>query len=54
VRSHFEDTIENEGTALEETVAPVPAIIFDDMVCFGLDPEIESDEEKSSDPSANG
>ena len=36
-------SIEYEGSTLEKAVAPVPAVVFDDMVCLGLDPEIEHD-----------
>lgn len=34
VRRELKDTVEDEVTPLEETVAPVPTVIFDDVVSF--------------------
>ena len=50
VGREFEDTVEHEGTALEEDIAPVPAIVLDDVVRLGLDPEVERDESDAADP----
>lgn len=44
VGSKLEDTIKDQCTTLEEDVAPIPSIIFDDIVSFSFDPQIESDE----------
>ena len=33
--------VKDKCAALEETVAPVPAIVLNDMMRLGLDPEIE-------------
>jgi hypothetical protein len=43
MRSELKHAVEYERTTLEKAVAPVPAIVFDDMVCLRLDPEIERD-----------
>ena len=52
MRRKLEDAIEDEGSTLEEYIAPVPAVIFDDMVSFSLDPEVEGNESYSADPSS--
>lgn len=52
MRGQLKDTIEYEGTSLEEDVAPVPAVILDDVVGLRLHPQIEPDERKSADPSS--
>lgn len=43
VRRQLKDTIKYESAALEEDVAPVPPIVFYDIVRLRFDPEIESD-----------
>src|SRR5258708_33073235 len=53
VWSHLEDTVEDETTADEEAVAPVPAIVLDDVVGLGLDPPVERDEGETRDPSCD-
>ena len=40
----FEDAIEYQRAALEEYIAPIPTIIFDDVVGFRFDPKIEPNE----------
>lgn len=60
MRGHFEYTIEDEGsvkraagnetTTLKEHVAPVPAVVFHDVVGFSLDPEVERDQGEADDP----
>jgi hypothetical protein len=50
MRSKLKDTIEDKIAPLEETVTPVPAIVLDDVVGFGLDPEIEANQSDSSQP----
>lgn len=51
MRSHFEDAVKDQRTALEEAVTPVPPIVLNDVVCFLLDPDIERDESDTGDPS---
>lgn len=53
VGRHFEYPVKDEGAALEKDVSPVPAVIFDDVVGFGLDPEVKCDENDSTDPAQN-
>ena len=48
--SQLKDTIEDKVASLEETVAPVPPIVLDDVVSLGLDPEIEANQCNSSQP----
>ena len=50
VGREFEDAVEHEGTALEEDVAPVPAIVLDDVVSLCLNPDVERDEDESAEP----
>ena len=50
MRREFEDTIKHESTALEEHIAPVPAVILHDIVRLSLDPQIESNERDTADP----
>ncbi len=52
MRRELKYAVKDECTTLEEAVAPVPAIVLNDMVCFGLDPEIERDQKDASDPTA--
>jgi len=47
---HLENAVKYEGTSFEEDVAPVPAVILDDMVRLGLDPEVEGDQGETTDP----
>ena len=53
MRRQLEYTIKHKRATLEEDVAPVPAIVFHDMVCLRLDPDIERDKDNATDP-ANG
>ena len=46
----FEDSIKDEGATLEEDVAPIPTIVFDDMMSFSLDPKIESNKCEATNP----
>lgn len=50
MRRHFEDSVEHESATLEEDIAPVPAIIFDDMMSFGLDPKVKRYQDYPADP----
>ncbi len=50
MRGELEHAIENESAALEEDVAPVPAIVLYNIVSLGLDPEVECDEGNTADP----
>ena len=52
MRRELEDAVKDEVASLEEDVAPVPAVVFDDMVRLRLDPEVERDETEAADPSA--
>lgn len=51
MRCHFEHPIKDEGTALEKDVAPIPAVVLDDVMSLCLDPEVERDEGEPTDPS---
>lgn len=53
VGRHFEYTVEDKGATLEKDITPAPAGIFDDMMGFSLDPEVECDENESMDPAEN-
>jgi hypothetical protein len=53
MRCEFKHAVEYECTALEKAVAPVPAIVFNDVVRLRLDPEIERDHDDASDPTAS-
>ena len=46
----FEDTIENKSTTLEKHVTPVPTIVFDDVMGFSFNPQIEAYHSKSRNP----
>lgn len=50
---HFEYAVKDERAALEKDVSPVPAVILDDVMGFGLDPEVERNEDDSTDPAEN-
>lgn len=52
MRRKFEHTVKDECTTLEEAVAPVPTVILDHMVRFRLDPEVECNEDDTTDPAA--
>lgn len=52
VGRELEHAVERQATTLEEHVSPVPAIILDNMVRLGLDPEVKRDERKAADPPA--
>ena len=43
MRSKLEHAIEYKGAALKKYVAPVPTIVFDDVVSLSLYPQIEPD-----------
>lgn len=53
MRRELEDTVERKAAALEENIAPVPAIILDDVMCLGLHPQVERDEGDAPNPPAN-
>ena len=46
----LKDAVESEAAALEEHVAPVPAVVFHDVVCLRLDPEVEGNKGNAADP----
>lgn len=48
--SELEDAIEDERAALEKDVAPVPAVILDDVVRLGLHPKVKCDQCDPADP----
>ena len=52
----LEYTIEYESSALEEDIAPIPSVVFHDVVGLCLDPYIECNEDDATDPAsdANG
>jgi len=41
MRRELEHAVEDERATLEETVAPIPAIVLDDIMCLKFDPEID-------------
>jgi hypothetical protein len=41
MRGHFKDPVKDQGSAFEENVAPIPAIVFDDAMCLRFDPYVE-------------
>ena len=43
MRGELEHAVKDERAALEEDVAPVPAVVLDDIVSLGLDPKVECD-----------
>lgn len=51
MRGEFKNPVKDKGAALEEDIAPVPAIVFYNIVSFCLHPKIESYQGYSSDPS---
>lgn len=50
MRCHLKNTIKHQRPSLEETITPVPAVIFDNVVCFFLDPKVEGDEDDAAYP----
>lgn len=54
MRRKLKHAIKNERTTLKEAVAPVPAVILDHMVRFRFDPEVECDEDDTTDPAGVG
>lgn len=50
MRCELEHTIEDQVTALEEDITPIPAVIFHDTMCFCLDPKIERDQRNTANP----
>ena len=43
MRRELEDAVKDERTTLKEDIAPVPAVVLDDIVSLGLDPKVECD-----------
>jgi hypothetical protein len=54
MRRKLEHAVKDERTTLEEAIAPVPTVIPDHMVCFRFDPEVECDEDDTTDPAGVG
>jgi hypothetical protein len=52
MRRKLEHAVKDECTTLEEAVAPVPTVILDHVVRFRLDPEVECNEDDTTDPAA--
>ena len=52
MRRELKHAVKYECATLEEAVAPVPAIVLDDVVGLGLNPKIEGDQGDTSDPTA--
>ena len=48
--SHLEYAVEYEGPAFEKDIAPVPAVVLDNPVRFGFDPEVKDNEGNATDP----
>lgn len=51
VRRQLEHTIKDECATLEEHVTPIPAVILDDIMRLGLDPQIEPNQCEAPNPS---
>lgn len=51
MRSKFEDAVKHESSALKEAIPPIPAIVLYDIMCLSLDPQVEPNKSKPSDPS---
>lgn len=51
VRSELKHAIEDKCATLEEDIAPVPSVVFDDMVCLCLHPNVKGDEYETTQPS---
>jgi hypothetical protein len=49
----FKHAIKDECATLEEAVPPVPAIVLNNVVCLGLYPEIERDEDDTANPAVH-
>ena len=47
----LKDAVKHEGATLEKDVAPVPAVVFDDMMRLCLHPQIEGDKGNTTNPS---
>jgi len=50
MRCELENAIKDECSTLKEAIAPVPTIICNYVVRFGLDPEVEDDEGDATNP----
>ena len=50
MRRELEDAVKDERTTLKEDIAPVPAVVLDDIVSLGLDPKVERDQGNTADP----
>ena len=50
MRGELEHAVKDERTTLKEDVAPVPAVVLDDIVSLGLDPKVERDQGNTADP----
>jgi hypothetical protein len=50
VGSQFENAIEYQGSSLEETITPVPAVVLYDVVGFDFHPEIEANQGNTTEP----
>ena len=48
--SQLKHAVENERSTLKEYVTPIPTVILDDIVGFGLHPQVESNQSDTSDP----
>ena len=48
----LEHAVKDERAALEENVAPVPAVVLHDVVRFGLYPKIEGNQSDAAEPPA--
>ena len=53
MRRQLEHAIKDEATACEEAIAPIPPVIFDNVVGLSLDPPIERDERQANDPTGD-
>ena len=51
MRRELEDAVKDERTTLKEDVAPVPAVVFDNVMRFCLDPKVEGNESNAAYPS---
>ena len=51
VRGELEDAVKHQVAALEEDIPPVPAVVFDNVMRFCLDPKVEGNESNAAYPS---
>lgn len=46
--SELKNAVEDQISALEEDISPIPTIILDNVVSFSLHPEVKADENEAA------